>query len=123
MALRMIEEEGRGVVLYISQEGRGIGIVNKLRAYELQDRGMDTVEANLALGFQADLRDYGLGAQVLADLGLRRLRLMTNNPKKVSALQGYGLEIVDHVPIVAKPNPERERYMATKRDKMDHMLP
>jgi GTP cyclohydrolase II len=112
-----------GLVVYLMQEGRGIGIVNKLRAYELQDRGMDTVEANLALGFQADLRDYGLGAQVLADLGLRRLRLMTNNPKKVSALQGYGLEIVDHVPIVAKPNPERERYMATKRDKMDHMLP
>jgi 3,4-dihydroxy 2-butanone 4-phosphate synthase/GTP cyclohydrolase II len=123
MALRMIEEEGRGVVLYIQQEGRGIGIVNKLRAYELQDQGMDTVEANLSLGFKADLRDYGLGAQVLADLGMRRLRLITNNPKKVSGLQGYGLEIVDHVPIIAPPNPAREAYMATKRDKMDHMLP
>jgi len=123
MALRMIEEEGRGVLLYIQQEGRGIGIVNKLRAYELQDQGMDTVEANLALGFKADLRDYGLGAQVLADLGLRRLRLMTNNPKKVTGLRGYGLEIVDHVPIIAPANPARDAYMATKRDKMDHMLP
>ena len=123
MALARIEEEGRGVVLYIAQEGRGIGLVNKLRAYELQDQGMDTVEANIALGFKADLRDYGLGAQVLADLGLRRLRLMTNNPKKVSALTGYGLEIVEHVPLIAPPSPERERYMATKRDKMDHRLP
>jgi 3,4-dihydroxy 2-butanone 4-phosphate synthase / GTP cyclohydrolase II len=123
MALARIEEEGRGVVLYIAQEGRGIGLVNKLRAYELQDQGMDTVEANLALGFKADLRDYGLGAQVLADLGLRRLRLMTNNPKKVSALTGYGLEIVEHVSLIAPPSPERERYMATKRDKMDHRLP
>ena len=123
MALARIEEEGRGVVLYIAQEGRGIGLVNKLRAYELQDQGMDTVEANLALGFKADLRDYGLGAQVLADLGLRRLRLMTNNPKKVSALTGYGLEIVEHVPLIAPPSPERARYMATKRDKMDHRLP
>jgi 3,4-dihydroxy 2-butanone 4-phosphate synthase/GTP cyclohydrolase II len=123
MALARIEEEGRGVVLYIAQEGRGIGLVNKLRAYELQDQGMDTVEANLALGFKADLRDYGLGAQVLADLGLRRLRLMTNNPKKVSALTGYGLEIVEHVSLIAPASPERARYMATKRDKMDHRLP
>ncbi|RYG85177.1 GTP cyclohydrolase II, partial [bacterium] len=123
MALDNIEREGRGVVLYIAQEGRGIGLIPKLKAYELQDQGMDTVEANVALGFKPDLRDYGIGAQVLADLGLRRIRLMTNNPTKVTALQGYGLEIVDHVPLIAPPNPARERYMATKRDKMEHMLP
>ncbi len=123
MALEKIEEEGRGVVLYIAQEGRGIGLINKLRAYELQDKGMDTVEANAALGFKADLRDYGLGAQVLADLGLRKLRLMTNNPKKVSGLQGYGLEIVEHVPLIASPQTERERYIRTKRDKLGHMIP
>lgn len=123
LALKMIEEAGRGVVLYIAQEGRGIGLVNKLRAYELQDQGMDTVEANVALGFKADLRDYGIGAQVLADLGLRRLRLMTNNPKKVSGLQGYGLEIVEHVPLIVEPCEARQRYMETKRDKMGHLLP
>jgi 3,4-dihydroxy 2-butanone 4-phosphate synthase/GTP cyclohydrolase II len=123
LALETIEADGRGVVLYIAQEGRGIGLVNKLKAYELQDAGLDTVEANVALGFKADLRDYGLGAQVLADLGLTRLRLMTNNPKKVSGLQGYGLEIVEHVPLIATPVHERERYMDTKREKMGHMLP
>jgi 3,4-dihydroxy 2-butanone 4-phosphate synthase/GTP cyclohydrolase II len=123
MALQMIEEEGRGVVLYIAQEGRGIGLINKLKAYELQDQGLDTVEANQALGFKADLRDYGLGAQVLADLGIRKLRLMTNNPKKLSGLKGYGLEIVEHVPIVCEPEPARERYLNTKRDKLGHMLP
>lgn len=123
LALRKIEEEGRGVVLYIAQEGRGIGLVNKLRAYELQDQGLDTVEANVALGFKPDLRDYGLGAQVLADLGLRKLLLMTNNPKKVSGLQGYGLEIVDHVPMIAEPNEAREKYLATKKTKLGHMLP
>ncbi len=123
MALEQIEAEGRGVVLYIAQEGRGIGIINKLRAYELQDGGMDTVEANVALGFKPDLRDYGLGAQVLADLGVRKLMLMTNNPKKVSGLQGYGLEIVGHVPLIAEPAEERSRYMATKREKLGHMLP
>jgi 3,4-dihydroxy 2-butanone 4-phosphate synthase/GTP cyclohydrolase II len=123
MALRKIEEAGRGVVLYIAQEGRGIGLVNKLRAYELQDQGLDTVEANVALGFKPDLRDYGLGAQVLADLGLRRLMLMTNNPKKVSGLQGYGLEIAGHVPLIADPAAEREKYLETKRDKMGHILP
>ncbi len=122
-ALKAIEEAGKGVVLYIAQEGRGIGLINKLKAYELQDQGMDTVEANEALGFKADLRDYGLGAQVLADLGLRKLRLMTNNPKKVSGLQGYGLEIVEHVPLVSPPCEARERYLATKRDKLGHMLP
>ncbi|AIE85669.1 bifunctional 3,4-dihydroxy-2-butanone-4-phosphate synthase/GTP cyclohydrolase II [Fimbriimonas ginsengisoli] len=123
LALRKIEEAGQGVVLYIAQEGRGIGLINKLRAYELQDQGLDTVEANVALGFKADLRDYGLGAQVLADLGLRKLRLMTNNPKKVSGLQGYGLEIVEHVPLLAEPAEEREKYLATKKSKMGHMLP
>ena len=123
MALEAIEEEGQGVVLYIAQEGRGIGLVNKLRAYELQDEGMDTVEANDALGFKADLRDYGLGAQVLADLGLTRLRLMTNNPKKVTGLQGYGLEIVEHVPLIASHVDEREKYLETKREKMGHMIP
>ena len=123
MALRNIEQEGRGVVLYIAQEGRGIGLINKLRAYELQDGGLDTVEANAALGFKADLRDYGLGAQVLADLGLRKLRLMTNNPKKVSGLQGYGLEIVEHVPLIASPVMERERYLETKREKLGHLIP
>lgn len=123
MALQMIEAEGRGVVLYIAQEGRGIGLTNKLKAYELQDQGMDTVEANVALGFKPDLRDYGLGAQVLADLGLTKLRLMTNNPKKVSGLQGYGLEIVEHVPIVAAPVSPRAKYLDTKREKMGHILP
>lgn len=123
MALEKIEAEGKGVVLYVAQEGRGIGLVNKLRAYELQDQGMDTVEDNLALGFKADLRDYGLGAQVLVDLGIENLRLMTNNPKKVSALQGYGLTIVEHVPLVAPPDAARDRYMQTKREKMGHMLP
>lgn len=123
MALEKIEAEGRGVVLYIAQEGRGIGLTNKLRAYELQDQGLDTVEANVALGFKADLRDYGLGAQVLADLGLRKLRLMTNNPKKVSGIQGYGLEIVEHVPLIASPQEPREKYLQTKREKLGHMLP
>jgi 3,4-dihydroxy 2-butanone 4-phosphate synthase / GTP cyclohydrolase II len=123
LALQKIEEEGRGVVLYIAQEGRGIGLLNKLKAYELQDTGLDTVEANEALGFKPDLRDYGLGAQVLADLGLRRLRLMTNNPKKVTGLQGYGLEIVEHVPLLADPATERERYLQTKREKLGHWMP
>jgi 3,4-dihydroxy 2-butanone 4-phosphate synthase/GTP cyclohydrolase II len=122
LALRRIEAEGRGVVLYIAQEGRGIGILNKLKAYELQDQGLDTVEANQALGFKADLRDYGLGAQVLAGLGLRRLRLMTNNPAKVAGLQGYGLEIVEHVPLVVSPCEHTERYLETKRRKLGHLL-
>jgi len=123
MALERIEREGKGVVLYIAQEGRGIGLLNKLKAYGLQDEGLDTVEANAALGFKADLRDYGLGAQVLADLGLHKLRLMTNNPKKVSGLQGYGLEIVEHVPLLAGPAPTRAKYLQTKRDKLGHMIP
>lgn len=123
MALTRIEQEGRGVLLYIAQEGRGIGLINKLKAYELQDQGMDTVEANQALGFKADLRDYGLGAQVLADLGLRKLRLMTNNPSKVAGIHGHGLDIVEHVPLVADPHAPRAKYMKTKKDKMGHNLP
>jgi 3,4-dihydroxy 2-butanone 4-phosphate synthase/GTP cyclohydrolase II len=123
MALEAIEKEGRGVVLYIAQEGRGIGLVNKLRAYALQDKGLDTVEANVALGFKPDLRDYGLGAQVLADLGLSKLKLMTNNPKKLNALEGYGLEIVEHVPLVAPHAEPRAKYLGTKKDKMGHILP
>ncbi len=123
MALERIEREGRGAVVYIPHEGRGIGLINKLKAYELQDDGMDTVEANQALGFQADLRDYGLGAQVLVDLGIRKLRLMTNNPSKVAGLQGYGLEIVEHVPLVAELTGSRQKYMSTKRDKLGHRIP
>ena len=123
MALEMIEAEGRGVVLYIAQEGRGIGIVNKLKAYELQDKGMDTVEANQALGFKADLRDYGLGAQVLSSLGIKKMRLMTNNPSKVKGLQGHGLEIVGHVPIVAQSTEHSEKYLQTKKSKLGHELP
>lgn len=123
LALQRIEEEGRGVVVYIMQEGRGIGLINKLKAYELQDGGMDTVEANIALGFKPDLRDYGLGAQVLADLGLTRLKLMTNNPKKMAGLTGYGLEIVEQVPLVAEHQDERQKYLETKRDKLGHLLP
>ncbi|MBS1726256.1 MAG: bifunctional 3,4-dihydroxy-2-butanone-4-phosphate synthase/GTP cyclohydrolase II [Armatimonadetes bacterium] len=123
MALQNIEREGRGVVVYIQQEGRGIGLINKLRAYELQDQGLDTVEANVALGFKADSRDYSLGAQLLADLGIQKIRLMTNNPAKRAGLQGYGLEIVEYVPVIAEPEEHREKYLATKRDKMDHILP
>ena len=122
LALRTIEEAGRGVVVYIMQEGRGIGLINKLRAYELQDQGMDTVEANLALGFQADSRDYSLGAQVLADLGIKRIRLMTNNPAKRAGLQGYGLEFVEFVPMVAAYDEHRERYLQTKKEKLGHLL-
>ncbi|MCX7799522.1 MAG: bifunctional 3,4-dihydroxy-2-butanone-4-phosphate synthase/GTP cyclohydrolase II [Fimbriimonadales bacterium] len=123
LALEKIEAERRGLVLYVAQEGRGIGLVNKLKAYELQDCGLDTVEANEALGFKADLRDYGLGAQVLLDLGVRRLRLMTNNPSKLAALQGYGLEVVEHVPLVVRPGEHNRRYLETKRRKMGHQLP
>ncbi len=121
-ALEMIQEEGRGVLLYIDHEGRGIGLANKLRAYELQDKGADTVEANEMLGFPADLRDYGIGAQVLCDLGLKKLRLLTNNPRKIIGLDGYGLEIVEAVPIRITPNKHNEKYLRTKRDKMGHLL-
>ncbi|MEN8144485.1 MAG: bifunctional 3,4-dihydroxy-2-butanone-4-phosphate synthase/GTP cyclohydrolase II [Gemmatimonadota bacterium] len=121
-AMRLASEEGAGVIVYLDQEGRGIGLLNKLRAYELQDRGADTVEANETLGFPPDLRNYGIGAQILADLGLRRIRLMTNNPKKLSGLEGFGLEIVGRIPLeVDAEDPSRE-YLETKRDRMGHLL-
>ena len=121
-ALLMVEKAGSGVVLYMRQEGRGIGLVNKLKAYKLQDEGLDTVEANAKLGFRADLRDYGIGAQILRDLGVRKMRLMTNNPKKVVGLHGYGLDIVERVPLEIDPNEINARYLRTKRDKMGHLI-
>ncbi|KPP99184.1 MAG: bifunctional 3,4-dihydroxy 2-butanone 4-phosphate synthase / GTP cyclohydrolase II RibBA [Bacteroidetes bacterium HLUCCA01] len=121
-ALLQVEREGKGVVLYMNQEGRGIGLINKLKAYKLQEEGMDTIEANIALGFKADLRDYGVGAQILRSLGITKMRLMTNNPAKRVGLQGYGLEIVERVAIEMPTYPENEHYMKTKRDKMGHEL-
>jgi 3,4-dihydroxy 2-butanone 4-phosphate synthase/GTP cyclohydrolase II len=121
-ALAAIEQEGTGVLLYLAQEGRGIGLLNKLRAYKLQEEGMDTVEANLALGLPADLRDYGIGAQILVDLGLSTMRLLTNNPKKIKGLEGYGLQVTDQVPIEHLPNPHNEAYMRAKAQKMGHVL-
>lgn len=120
-ALAAIAEAGRGVLVYLRQEGRGIGLLNKLKAYALQDQGADTVEANERLGFGADLRDYGIGAQMLRDLGVRRMRLLTNNPRKVVALQGFGLEVVERLPLHAGRNPYNEAYLATKREKMGHL--
>lgn len=121
-AMQMVEREGKGIVLYMKQEGRGIGLLNKLRAYKLQEDGLDTVEANLQLGFEMDSRDYGIGAQILSDLGVSKIRLITNNPKKRVGLMGYGLEIVDNIPIEIAPNPHNEKYLKTKRDKLGHMI-
>jgi 3,4-dihydroxy 2-butanone 4-phosphate synthase/GTP cyclohydrolase II len=121
-AMEMISKEGKGAIVYMNQEGRGIGLINKLRAYHLQENGLDTVEANLKLGFKMDQRDYGIGAQILRSLGITKMRLMTNNPKKRSGLMGYGLEIVENVPIEIQPNPHNEAYLRTKRDKMNHAI-
>jgi 3,4-dihydroxy 2-butanone 4-phosphate synthase/GTP cyclohydrolase II len=122
IAMQTIAREGRGVLLYMRQEGRGIGFHNKLKAYALQDEGMDTVEANLALGLPADLREYGIGAQILVDMGLHRIRLLTNNPKKVVGLEGYGLEVVETIPIIISPNPHNLSYLRTKQKKLGHRL-
>jgi 3,4-dihydroxy 2-butanone 4-phosphate synthase/GTP cyclohydrolase II len=121
-AMRRVQEAKRGVILYMRQEGRGIGIRNKILAYKLQDQGMDTVEANQALGFRADQRDYGIGAQILRHLGVRQMRILTNNPRKFKGLQGYGLAIVERVPLTVEPNPANERYLKTKKDKLGHLL-
>ena len=121
-ALRKINDEGKGVLVYMSQEGRGIGLMNKIRAYKLQEQGMDTVDANLHLGFKADERDYGSGASILRELGVRNIRLMTNNPTKRIGLEGYGLHIVENVPIEVKPNKYNEHYLHTKKERMGHDL-
>jgi 3,4-dihydroxy 2-butanone 4-phosphate synthase/GTP cyclohydrolase II len=122
LALQRIEQEGRGVLLYMAQEGRGIGLLNKLRAYELQEQGRDTVEANVELGFPPDAREYGIGNQILADLGLTTIRLLTNNPRKIAGIEGFGLHVTDQVPIEVEPNAENRRYLAAKRDKLGHQL-
>jgi 3,4-dihydroxy 2-butanone 4-phosphate synthase/GTP cyclohydrolase II len=122
MAMNMISGEGRGVFLYMRQEGRGIGLHNKLKAYELQDKGLDTVEANIALGFDADLRDYGIGAQILADLGLHDIRLLTNNPKKIIGLESYGLKVIESIRLLAKPTEYNKNYLKTKQEKLEHLL-
>jgi 3,4-dihydroxy 2-butanone 4-phosphate synthase/GTP cyclohydrolase II len=121
-ALAMIEEEGEGVLLYLAQEGRGIGLLNKLRAYKLQEEGLDTVEANERLGLPVDLRDYGIGAQILVDLGLSTIRILTNNPKKIRGLEGYGLSVTGQIPIEQEPNPNNADYLRAKRDKLGHTL-
>jgi 3,4-dihydroxy 2-butanone 4-phosphate synthase/GTP cyclohydrolase II len=120
--MQMIDQEGQGVIVYMNQEGRGIGLLNKLRAYKLQEQGRDTVEANLELGFGMDERDYGVGAQILRDLGVTKMRLISNNPKKRTGLIGYGLEVVENVPIEIEPNEHNQRYLATKRDKLGHEI-
>ena len=121
-AMEMIKQEGKGVILYLRQEGRGIGLANKIRAYELQDQGMDTVEANLHLGFPKDARDYGIGAQILREIGVRKIRLMTNNPSKRVGISGYGLEIVERVPLVIEANKNNVQYLNTKKEKMGHVF-
>ena len=121
-AMRQVAQEGQGVIVYMRQEGRGIGLVQKIKAYKLQEKGLDTVEANLKLGFKMDLREYGLGAQILADLGLKTIRLLTNNPRKVVGLEGYGLEIVEQVPIRIKANPHNAKYLQTKKEKLGHLI-
>jgi 3,4-dihydroxy 2-butanone 4-phosphate synthase/GTP cyclohydrolase II len=121
-AMAIVNREGKGIILYMSQEGRGIGLINKLRAYSLQEDGKDTVEANEQLGFKADLRDYGIGAQILVDLGVRKIRLMTNNPRKIIGLEGYGIRVVARIPIEMKPNSENLSYLKTKKTKLGHLL-
>jgi 3,4-dihydroxy 2-butanone 4-phosphate synthase/GTP cyclohydrolase II len=121
-AMEMVNKEGKGVIVYMHQEGRGIGLVNKIKAYELQEQGKDTVEANLELGFKADLRDYGIGAQILVDLGIRKMRQMTNNPKKIIGIEGYGIKVTERVPIEIKPNENNIKYLTTKKKKMGHIL-
>jgi 3,4-dihydroxy 2-butanone 4-phosphate synthase/GTP cyclohydrolase II len=121
-AMQMIEKEGRGVLLYLNQEGRGIGLLNKLKAYQLQDEGRDTVEANLELGFKPDLRDYGIGAQILVSLGLKKIKLITNNPRKIVGVEGYGLKVVERIPIEMPPHDRNVRYLKTKKMKLGHLL-
>jgi 3,4-dihydroxy 2-butanone 4-phosphate synthase/GTP cyclohydrolase II len=121
-SMEMIQKEGKGVIVYMNQEGRGIGLLNKLKAYQLQEKGLDTVEANIELGFKMDQRDYGIGAQILRDLGVQKMKLLSNNPKKRTGLIGYGLEIIENVPIVIKPNLHNQKYLNTKKEKMGHEL-
>ena len=121
-AMQMVEEEGKGLIVYMSQEGRGIGLINKLKAYHLQEQGLDTVDANIRLGFKPDERDYGIGAQILRNLGVTQMRLITNNPVKRSGLEGYGLTITETVPLIIKPNAYNRKYLKTKQDRMGHHL-